>query len=199
MIIADSWLHVVEVIILVLGALFAIREIHSNALREHRRNSMEIDTRLAEFADERRIVENAFPPSEWKEPISFDRLQAAFKADDKLETALLRVVERMELLAIPVCAKAADEDMAFELAGSTMVRYATVFRSYIDFRRSNQNRPDFYIYLTTLVDTRWRARHIRERELISQGSLPLFLRCNCRLCIMVAEHGASSGRLTPHA
>jgi Domain of unknown function (DUF4760) len=173
---ANSWLPFVEVIILAVGAFFAIREIRSSALREHRRHSMEIDTRLAEFADDRDRVEDVFPPSEWAESISLERLQAAFEANDQLEPALLRVIERMELLAVPVCAKAADEDMAFELAGSTMVKYATVFRNYIDSRRSNQNRSDFYIYLTTLVDTRWRARDIRERELISQGGRPFFLR-----------------------
>jgi hypothetical protein len=179
----DSWLHVVETIILTVGAFFAIRqlrlqreEIHSNALRERRRHSMEIDTRLAEFAVQRQKVEDTFSPSDWSESISLERLQAAFKADDQLEPALLRIIEQMELLAIPVCAKAADEDMAFERAGSTMVKYATVFRKYIDFRRSNQGRSDFYIYLTTLVDTRWAARDIQERTLISQRSPPLFLR-----------------------
>src|SRR5262245_56070696 len=138
----DSWLHAVEVIILTVGAFFAIRqlrlqreEIHSSALREHRRHSMEIDTRLSEFAVERQKVEDTFSPSEWTASISLERLQAAFRADDHLEPALLRIIQQMELLAIPVCAKAADEDMAFELAGSTMVKYATVFRDYIDARR----------------------------------------------------------------
>jgi hypothetical protein len=179
----DSWLHIVEIIILAAGAFFAIRQlrlqreqIHSDALREHRRHSMEIDSRLAEFAGERQRVEDTFPPSEWTEPISLERLHTAFKADDQLEPALLRIIEQMELLAIPVCAKAADEDMAFELAGSTMVKYAIVFRSYIESRRSNQDRSDFYIYLTTLVDTRWAARDVRERALISQRTPPFFLR-----------------------
>lgn len=176
MIYADNWLHIVEVIILAAGAFFAILEIRSNSLREHRRHSMEIDTRLAEFAAERQRVEDTFPPSEWKEPVPLERLQAAFKVDDKLEPALLRIVERMELLAVPVCAKAADEDMAFELVGTTMVKYATVFRSYIEFRRSDQDRSDFYIYLTSLVDTRWKVRDDRERALISKGSMPFFLR-----------------------
>jgi hypothetical protein len=179
----DSWLHVLDTTILAVGAFFAIRqlrlqreEIHSNALREHRRHSMEIDARLAEFAVERQKVEEAFPPPEWTESISLERLRDAFKADNQLEPALLRIIEQMELLALPVCAKAADEDMAFELVGSTMVKYATIFRNYIEFRRSNQERSDFYIYLTTLVDTRWATRDIRERGLISQGSLPFFHR-----------------------
>lgn len=180
---ADNWLHVVEIVILAVGAFFAIRqlrlqrdEIHSNALREHRRHSMEIDARLAEFAAERQRVEETFPPSEWTVSIPLERLQGAFRADDELEPALLKMIEQMELLAIPVCAKAADEDMAFELVGSTMVKYATIFRNYIAFRRSDQNRSDFYIYLTTLVDTRWAARDTRERTLISEGRLPFFFR-----------------------
>ena len=179
----QNWFSVIEICILAVGAYFAIRqlrlqreEIHSNALREHRRHSMEIDARLAEFAAERQKVEATFPPSEWDGSIPLERLQSAFEADDQLEPALLRMIEQMEMLVLPVCAKAADEDMAFELVGSTVVRYATIFRHYIAYRRSNQNRSDFYIYLTALVDTRWAARDKRERVLVSQGNLPFFLR-----------------------
>jgi len=137
---------------------------------------MEVDARLADLAAERRKVESAFPPAEWKEPISLDRLQAAFQADEDLELAVRRLIAQMDILALPVCAKAADEDMAFELVGSTVVTYANLFRNYILNLRQSQNRPDFYIYMTTLVDTRWAARAERERALISQGHLPFWLR-----------------------
>lgn len=60
----QNWFNAIEIAILAVGAFFAIRqlrlqreEIHSNALREHRRHSMEIDARLAEFAAERQKVE----------------------------------------------------------------------------------------------------------------------------------------------
>lgn len=179
----DNLLHAIEVIILAVGAFFAVhqlrlqrKEIHSNAQREHRRHSMEIDARLANFSAERQRVEATFPPAEWTEPIALEQILSAFEADTELEPALLTMIEQMELLALPVCAKAADEDMAFELVGSTVVRYATAFRRYIEFRRSSQDRADFYIYLTTLVDTRWGVRDKRERELIGQGISPLFLR-----------------------
>ena len=180
---ADNWLHLVEVIILAAGAFFAIRqlrlqrvEIHANALLERRRRSMEIDTRLADFTAQRHKVETAFPPSEWSEPISLERLQTAFRGDEQIEPALRQMIVEMDLLALPICANAADEDMAFELVGSTVVAYATAFRHYILHLRSIQNRPDFYIYLTSLVDTRWAARDKRERTLMSQGNLPFFLR-----------------------
>ena len=179
----ESWFNVIELVILALGAFFAIRqlrlqreEVNANALREHRRHSIEIDARLSEFATERQRVEATFPPSEWKEPIPLERLQSAFKDDDRLEPALLRMIEQMEMLVLPVCAKAADEDMAFELVGQTVVKYFTVFRNYIEYRRTIQNRPDFFIYLTAIVDTRWAARDVQERELVSQGALPFFLR-----------------------
>ena len=182
----DFWLHLLEVIILAAGAFFAIRqlrlqheEIHSNALRESRRQSMEIDARLAEFSTQRQKVEAAFPPSEWSEPLPLERLQAAFQGDVQLEPALRQMIVQMDLLALPICANAADEDIAFELAGSTVVAYATAFRNYIKHLRSSQNRPDFYIYLTALVDTRWAARDQRERTLLARGDLPLFLRCGC--------------------
>jgi Domain of unknown function (DUF4760) len=179
----DFWLHLLEVIILAAGAFFAIRqlrlqreEIHSNALRERRRQSMEIDARLAEFSAERQKVETAFPPSEWSEPLSLERLQAAFQSDEQLEPDLRQMIVQMDLFALPICANAADEDMAFELIGSTVVAYATAFRNYIMHLRSSQNRPDFYIYLTALVDARWTARDKREREFLGRGELPLFLR-----------------------
>jgi hypothetical protein len=180
---ADNWLQVVEVFILAAGAFFAIRqlrlqreEINSNALLERRRRSMEIDDRLADVAAQRRRVESAFSPSEWSEPIPLERLQTAFRGDEQLETALRQMIVEMDLLALPVCANAADEDMAFELVGSTVVAYAIAFRNYILHLRSSQNRPDFYIYLTALVDTRWAARDKRERALLSHGNLPFFLR-----------------------
>jgi hypothetical protein len=179
----DNWLHVIEVGILALGAFFAIRQLQvqhaeakSIALREYRRHSMEIDTRLAELAAERQRVEAMFPPSDWTAPIPLELLQSAFQADGQLEPALLRLIEQMELLALPVCAKAADEDMAFELVGATLVKYSMTFRRYIEYRRASQGRPDFYVYLTTLVDERWEARDNRERRLISRGTPPFFMR-----------------------
>lgn len=180
---ADNWLQVLEVVILAAGAFFAVRqlrlqreEIHSNALRERRRQSMESDARLAEFSTERRKVETTFPPSVWSEPISLERLQTAFRADDQLEPALRQLIVQMDLLALPVCSDAADEDMAFELVGSTVVAYADAFRNYVMHLRSSQNRPDLYIYLTALVDARWKERDKRERALLSEGNLPFFLR-----------------------
>jgi hypothetical protein len=137
---------------------------------------MEIDARLAEFSLQRHKVETAFPPSEWREPISLERLQAAFEDDEQLEAALRQMIVQMDLLALPICANAADEDMAFELVGSTVVAYATAFRSYIVHLRSSQERPDFYIYLTALVDARWAERDKRERASLARGDLPLFLR-----------------------
>ena len=179
----EEWLHVAEIIILAIGAFLAIRqlrlqhgEINSNALRENRYRSMDIDARLAEFASQRNKVETAFPPSAWSEPISLEQLQAAFQRDAQLEPALRQMIEQMDLLALPVCANTADEDMAFELIGSTIVAYATAFRGYIAHLRSIQNRADFYIYLTALVDARWAARDKLERALISYGNLPFFLR-----------------------
>lgn len=185
---ADSWLHVLEVVILAVGALFAIRqlqlqraEIRRNALFERRRRSMEVDTRLADFTAQRCKVETAFPPSEWSDPISLERLQSAFRGDEQLEPALRQMIIEMDLLALPICANAADEDMAFELIGSTVVAYATVFRKYIMNVRASHDRPDLYIYLTTLVDERWAVRDKRERALLSRGSLPFFLRGETRI------------------
>lgn len=176
-------LHALEVTILSAGAFFAIRQLRlqreearTNDLRERRRHSMEIDARLAEFAAQRRKVETAFPPFEWSEPVPLERLQSSFLGDEQLEPALRQMIVQMDLLALPICAKAADEDMAFELVGSTVVAYATAFQNYIAYLRSSQNRPDLYIYLTTLVGTRWAARDKLEGSLLSRGSLPFFLR-----------------------
>lgn len=179
----DKWLQLLEVIILAAGAFLAIRQLslqyevtHSSALRDRRFRSMEIDARLAELAVQRSMVETVFPPSTWTGPIPLERMQAAFRRDEQLEPALRQIIAHMDLLALPVCANAADEDMAFELTGSTVVAYATAFRDYIVYLRSSQNRPDFYIYLTALVDARWAARDKRERALIAHGNLPFFLR-----------------------
>lgn len=181
--IVEVSLHFLELVVLTLGAFFATRqlrlqreEIHANALLERRRRSMEIDGRLLDLAAERRRVESSFPPSEWSVPIASDRLVAAFHADEHLEPALRQLISEMDLLALPVCAHAADEDMAFELVGSTVVAYATAFKLYIVELRLRLNRPDLYIYLTSLVETRWAGRDKRERDLLAGGAAPLFLR-----------------------
>lgn len=179
----DEWLHVLEVIILAAGAFLAIRQLglqykesQWNALRDRQYRSMEIDARVAGFAVQRSRIEAAFPPSGWSEPIPLERLQAAFRRDKQIGLDLREFIAQLDLLALPVCAKAADNDMAFELIGSTVVAYATAFRNYIEDLRSSQARPDLYIYLTALVDEQWAARDKRERMLLKQRNLPFFLR-----------------------
>jgi len=145
----DGWFHFLEVVILASSAFFAIRQLrlqreesNSNTLLERRRRSMEIDARLGDFAAQRYTVETVFPPTHWSEPILLECLQTAFRNDEKCEPALHQMISEMDLLALPVCANAADEDMAFELIGSTVVSYAIAFRDYIVHLRTYQNRPD---------------------------------------------------------
>ncbi len=191
-----DWLDLVGLLVLALTAVLGLRQIRlyrdesrATAVREHRRHSLEIDARLASFASQRRKVEEAFPVSEWAGPIPLEKLRAVFEVDDEVEPSLRTMIEQLELLALPVCAEAADADMAFELIGSTMVSYAQTFREYYRHLRKTENRPDFYIYTTTLVDTKWAQRDLDERALILGGKPPFFLRKSSRSYLSRAESG----------
>lgn len=76
-----------------------------------------------------------------------------------------RLLGHWENLALAISAGMADDDLAFEMVGSSVVAYVSRFREFIGLRR--QQQPRIYEYLIPLVD-RW------ETQLRRRGSPRVF-------------------------
>jgi hypothetical protein len=148
-------------------ALWQVRKLRKQQAEQNRkeqvRETLKIDARLAAYTRERSRVEKAFPPSRWQtavpaaEVVEACAKDAGSNGEPGLEECINVMLTQFEIMALPVCSRTADEDMAFELIGPSMVWYATAFRDYVLERNKRENREDIYIYLLYLAN-RWKRR-----------------------------------------
>jgi hypothetical protein len=169
--IADSWIDLANLAVLGIGTVFGLVQLRwlrkqlkdqqiqsvEEAARERRRRTLEIDARIAGHQEQRTIVETAFPPARHTGAAPLAEIEAAIADNPKLEASLTAMLTQFEILALPVVARVADEDMAFELIGGSLSWYSVTFREYIEARRTRERRADLYAYFTYLGD-RWQQR-----------------------------------------
>lgn len=154
----------------IVAAVLAVRQVRKlreqqeeENRKERTRRTLEIDARLAGYTNQKTRVEKAFPPSQWQTAVPVTIIEEAIAnqtpADGEpcLEECINTMLTQFEIMALPVCAKTADEDMAFELTGPASVWYATIFHDFIQEKNKRENRTDIYIYLMYL-GKRWKRR-----------------------------------------
>ena len=174
---ADTWKDVIEIIVLITAAALGLiqlelfrRQVQNEKLKDRRLRTLDVDARIVSRTKERDAIKQAFPPQKWNESsIPMSEIEAAFKNNPEIRVMLLGMLGEFETLSLPICAKIADEDLAFEIIGSELVWYGIVFFDFMKYRQTTEKRPRLYVYLIHLTE-RWKER------LEKEGQSPLFLR-----------------------
>ncbi len=169
---AENWVDVINLAVIVVGTILGLLQLgflrrqvvaqmqqsEEENLKERRRHTLEMDARIASLTKERLMIRNAFPPSEWHDktiPVETIRQECSNNPD--LQQSIDAMLSQFEIFALPVCAGAADEGMAFELIGQTLSWYGTAFSDYVAQQNRLENRTDLYIYFIYLSN-RWNQR-----------------------------------------
>jgi hypothetical protein len=178
---AKSWIEIIQLIVVFTGVMVALTQLEilrrqlkadqrkrdEENLKERRRRTLQIDSEIAKLETEREIIEAIFPQSIYKSTVALKDIQQKIETHKELKEQLRRIFAQFEVLSIPIFAQVADEDMAFELIGGSLVRYSNIFKEYIENKRKCEDRPDLYIYFTEL-GKKWDAR-------LSKNEGPLYL------------------------
>lgn len=139
--------------------LSATRRIHNyQYLLQTRRNTLDYSiSRNPAYREARRAIEGVFGVmADREEPVTVEEVKAACAADSAVENHIRTLLSNYENLALAIRAKVADDDVARELLGASVLKTADIFMPYIEHRR--QQLPSRYLNLLQLKKN-WESRN----------------------------------------
>lgn len=177
--IAETWKDVLELFIILSAAIVGLVQLalllqqakdnyHQSAVeswKERARRTIELDARIGSFDTDgrRQRVQAVFKPSEWhNSPIPMDVIASQLKTQPSLEEDIVFVLGQLEMVALPVCSKVADERMAFELLDETLVWWGIAFSDFMHHRNQRDEKTKRWAYLLKLAP-RWKGQIQKEQ------------------------------------
>lgn len=172
--VASSWAELVGSLVVVVAAYVALHEARVAARSVRELRTFEHDRMIDELADTRHRIEDVLQRGSGG-LVTREVVDGILKVNPEFEIQLRRVLDRYETYAMPICAGLADEDVAFECSGSSIVWWGTATAPYIADLRDRLQFPALYTYLTHLAD-RWQLREQEDSSHLIAHGLPYFIR-----------------------
>jgi hypothetical protein len=143
------------------GQLRATKKIHDfqYQLTKRRETLGYSISRNNNYRQARLAVEKAFGViADRDTPVTYADVQEACKTDPDIDSHVRTLLSNYENLGLAIRADVADDNVAFELLGASVLKTAEIFLPYIEHRQDE--RPSRYLNLIWLKK-QWEGRDIR--------------------------------------